>query len=61
MNLRQEIKIKEEKIIEFEEINNVLLNEFNIIFFCDGKYINEICEIIMILIIECGVSCKKVN
>lgn len=30
MNLRQEIKIKEEKIIELEEINNVLLNESNI-------------------------------
>lgn len=47
-------------IIEFEEINNFLLNEFIIVFFCGGKYINDICEIMMILMIECGVSCKKV-
>lgn len=61
MNLRQEIKIKEEKIIELEEINNVLLNESNITSFCDGKYTNEIRETIMTLTTECGVSCKKVN
>lgn len=61
MNLRQEIKIKEEKIIELEEINNVLLNESNITSFCDGKYTDEIRETIMTLTTECGVSCKKVN
>lgn len=58
--MKEEIKQKELKIIELEQVNEAI-NDPVIQTFYDGKYTNEIRETIMTLISECGVSQAKVN
>jgi len=59
-NLKDEIKSKEDRIAQLEEING-LLEEKEIECVYDGKFSNEIRETIMTLVTQCGVSLKKIN
>ena len=60
VHLKNEISKHNKKITKLEQLN-VLLENDQIIAFQNGKYVNEIRECIMSLLIECNVSMNKVN
>ena len=60
VSLKQEIKEKESRILELEQLNS-LLDDPIIESFQEGRYVSEVRETIMSLVTEFGVSQKKVN
>ncbi|MES9880650.1 MAG: hypothetical protein ABW185_07190 [Sedimenticola sp.] len=60
IKMKNEIKEKQSKISELEAINEAM-NDPIVATYYNGRYVNEIRETIMTLILECGISQGKVN